>query len=350
MTNSTEHRTVRRHVNDAPPPASQRAPAQWSVRNASLTAGIALLLMSVVAIFGNVVVVDGLTTQGDAAATAADITASAGMFRLGIVSLIVVIALDVVIAWALYRVFSPVNASLSMLAAIMRLVYSAVFMVAIGELLGVIRLLSDEGNRAVLGTEQVQIQTMQGMTSFNDIWYVGQFLFGLNLLLLGYLAYRSGYVPRLLGALLVISGLGYAIDSFGAVLSEGPWTDITTFTFLGEFLLALWLVIRARGVAAGAAELEADATPEARHGCGQHLSEDRWIQDEVGPAFSRGELRPPHFHSGRLNQADRRRAVLCDDLVEPRDLDPAPVRESWSSQGPMHMCQLRRTRKKRAMS
>ena len=261
MTNSTEHRTVQRYADDAPLPATPRATAKWSVRNASLTAGIALLLMSVVAIFGNVVVVDGLTTQGDAAATAADITASAGMFRLGIVSLIVVIALDVVIAWALYRVFSPVNASLSMLAAIMRLVYTAVFMVAIGELVGVVRLLSDEGNRAVLGTEQVQVMAMQGMTSFNDIWYVGQFLFGLTLLLLGYLAYRSGYIPRLLGVLLVISGLGYATDSFGAVLSEGPWTDITTFTFLGEFLLALWLVIRASSVAAGAAELEAAPAP-----------------------------------------------------------------------------------------
>ena len=148
-----------------------------------------------------------------------------------------------------------------MLAAIMRLVYSAVFMVAIGELLGVVRLLSDEGNRAVLGTDQVQVMAMQGMTSFNDIWYVGQFLFGLTLLLLGYLAYRSGYVPRLLGVLLVISGLGYATDSFGAVLSEGPWTDITTFTFLGEFLLALWLVIRAGSVAAGAAEFEGTPAP-----------------------------------------------------------------------------------------
>ena len=54
--------------------------------------------MSVVAIFGNVVVVDGLVTEGDAAQTAADITACAGFFRLGIASLIVVIALDVVVA------------------------------------------------------------------------------------------------------------------------------------------------------------------------------------------------------------------------------------------------------------
>ena len=103
--------------------------------------------MSVVAIFGNVVVVDGLVTEGDATQTAADIMASVGLFRLGIASLIVVIALDVVVAWALYRVFSPVSKSLSMLAAALRLVYSGVFMVAIGQLLGVVRLLSNDGNR-----------------------------------------------------------------------------------------------------------------------------------------------------------------------------------------------------------
>jgi len=254
MANQTEDLAVPRHPSHAP--ASLREPGQWSIRNASLTAGIALLLMVVVAIFGNVVVVNGLWTEGDGAQTAADITASAGMFRLGIVSLIMVIALDVVIAWALYRVFSPVNASLSMLAATMRLVYSAVFMVAIGSLLSVSRLLSDEGNRTVLGADQVAVQTLQGLTAFKDIWYVGQFLFGLHLLLIGYLAYRSGYIPRLLGVLLAIAGLGYATDSLGAVLSENTWTDISGFTFLGEFLLAIWLVIRARRIADSVAASE----------------------------------------------------------------------------------------------
>lgn len=256
MTKRTDDLPVQRPSSDMPPPAPSRAPAQWSIHGASLTAGIALLVMSAVAIFGQVVVVDGLMTEGDPAQTATDVTASAGLFRLGIVSLIVVIALDVVVAWALYRVFSAVNMSLSVLAATMRLVYSAVFMVAIGQLLGVSRLLSDDGNRAVLGAEHIQIQAMQGLTAFKDIWYVGQFLFGLHLLLIGYLAYRSGYIPRILGGLLVIAGLGYATDSFGAVLSQDPWTDISAFTFLGEFLLAIWLVIRARGVAAGAAALE----------------------------------------------------------------------------------------------
>lgn len=248
MSNRTQAPSRRRHSGhlDA---ATGTPAAQWSIRSASLTAGIALLLMSVVAVLGKVVIIDGLVTQGDPARTASDLTASAGMFRLGIASLVVVIALDVVVAWALYRVFSPVNASLSMLAATMRLVYSAVFMVAIGELLGVSRLLDDDGHRAVLGSDQVDVQAMEGITAFNDIWFVSQFLFGLHLLLIGYLAFRSGYIPRVLGALLAIAGLGYAIDSLGAVLSEGPWTAVSSFTFLGEFLLALWLVVRARQIA-----------------------------------------------------------------------------------------------------
>ena len=131
-------------------------------------------------------------------------------------------------------------------------------MVAFAPLLGVIRLLSNDGNRAVFGADQVNAQAMLGITAFNDIWYAGLFLFGLHLLLIGYLAYRSGYVPRLLGVLLAIAGLGYAADSLAAVLSQGTWTDISSFTFLGEFLLALWLVIRARRIAASTSALHGE--------------------------------------------------------------------------------------------
>jgi Domain of unknown function (DUF4386) len=256
MTNRTKSPPVQQHPSEARPPVSARWADHWSLRNASITAGVALLLMSAVAIFGNVVAVDGLVTEGVAARTATNVMASQGVFRLGIASLIVVVVLDVVVAWALYRVFSPVNASLSILAAALRLVYAGVFMVAIGQLLGVIRLLSDDSYRAVLGIDQMQAQAMLGIAAFNDIWYVGQFLFGLHLLLIGYLAYRSHYIPRLLGVLLVIAGLGYATDSMGAVLSLGLRTDISSFTFIGEFLLALWLLIRARRIAVTASALE----------------------------------------------------------------------------------------------
>jgi hypothetical protein len=117
---------------------------------------------------------------------------------------------------------------------------------------------------AVFGADQVNAQAMLEITAFNDIWYVGQFLFGLHLLLIGYLAYRSGYVPRLLGVLIAISGLGYAADSLGAVLSQGSWTDITSFTFIGEFLLALWLLIRARRIAESTSTLDQEPLTVSR--------------------------------------------------------------------------------------
>jgi hypothetical protein len=264
MTSYTEHQPAPQQARDARPPVSRSVAADWSIRTASITAGVALLLMSIVAIFGKVVVVDGLVTEGNAAQTAADIVASEGLFRLGIASLVVVIALDVVVAWALYRVFRPVSNSLSMLAAMLRLVYSGVFMVAIAELLGVVRLLSNDGSVAVFGPDQLNAQAMLGISAFNDIWFVGQFLFGLHLLVIGYLAYRSGYVPRVLGALLAIAGLGYAADSLGAVISSGSWTDISSLTFVGEFLLALWLLIRARRIAASASALEEQPITVAR--------------------------------------------------------------------------------------
>jgi hypothetical protein len=252
MTVRAESPTTQHQPNDARPHSARRSADGWSIRTASTTAGVGLLLMSAFAGFGKFVALDGLVTEGNATQTAKDILASQGVFRLGIASLILVVALDVVIAWALYRVFSPVNKGLSILAAAMRLVYAGVFMVAIAQLPGVLRLLTDDRNRALFGADQVNAQASLGLAAFTDIWYVSQFLFGLHLLIEGYLAYRSGYVPRVLGALLAVAGLGYATDSLGAILSQGSWTAVSSFTFLGEFLLALWLLIRARRMAASA--------------------------------------------------------------------------------------------------
>jgi hypothetical protein len=258
MTNRTEDPPVQQYARERPPPARQGLDVDWSMRNASMTTGVGLLLMSALAGFGKFVALDGLVTEGNAAQTANDVVASEGLFRLGIVSLIMVIALDVVVAWALYRVFSPVSRSISMLAAALRLVYAGVFLVAIGQLLGVLRLLSNDGYLGVFSADQVHAQALLGITAFSDLWYVGLFLFGLHLLVVGYLAYRSGYVPRLLGALLAIAGLGYAADSLGVVLSQGSWTDISSFTFIGEFLLALWLLIRGRRLTVSASARHED--------------------------------------------------------------------------------------------
>jgi hypothetical protein len=245
MMNRTRQPVGQRYTGDAPPAGLEPDPDR-AIRNASLTAGVGLLLMSVLAGFGYFAAVEGLVTPGDAAQTARDISASEGLFRLGIVSLFLVIALDVVVAWGLYRVFDPVSHGLSLLAAWLRIVFAGVFMVAISQLVGVPRLLGNEDYLAVFGADQLQAQALLRINAFTDIWDAGLFLFGLHLLVIGYLAYRSGYVPRLLGILLGIAGFGYVFDSLVAVLYPSPLIEVATFTFVGEFLLALWLVIRGR--------------------------------------------------------------------------------------------------------
>ena len=87
--------------------------------------------MAALAGFGYNFAVHGLITPGDAARTAQQITAHEGLFGACIASLFLAAILDVVVAWALYRVFRPVSQRLSALAAWLRVVYAGVFAVAI---------------------------------------------------------------------------------------------------------------------------------------------------------------------------------------------------------------------------
>jgi Domain of unknown function (DUF4386) len=216
------------------------------IRRAALVAGVGLMLMAALAGVANILVLQGLITPGDAVKTAADITGSETAFRLGVVGLYVVAVLDVVIAWALRRVFNPVNRDLSRLAAWLRLAYAGVFLVALSQLAGIPPTLNGAGYSSAFTPEQRPAQALLKIDTFNDVWSAGLILFALHLVLIGYLAYRSGYVPRLIGVLLVIAGIGYAFDSVVTVFSDGSPFAVSTVTFLGEFLLGVWLLVRGR--------------------------------------------------------------------------------------------------------
>ena len=207
-----------------------------AIRKASTIAGVGLLLMSVLSGFGYLVAVKGLVVPGNAARTANKVASHEGLFRFGILSLYLVAALDVVVAWALYRVFKPVSDALSRLAAWLRVAYACVFVVAISQLVGVL---------------SVHSEALGHISSFTNVWDAGLVLFGLNLFILAYLAYRSGYVSRLLGVLLAIAGFGYVFDSAVRALAGGSSSDVSAITGIGEFVFALWLVIRGRRITLG---------------------------------------------------------------------------------------------------
>jgi len=211
MTTATlNHRSIRRaQVQITVRHGVDRTPA---VRKASITVGAGLLLMSVLSGFGYFVAVKGLTTAGNAALTAQKIAAHKDLFRFGIVSLFLVAALDVVVAWALYRAFTPVSEAISKLAAVLRTAYAGIFVIAVSRLIGVLDL---------LGTNQQRSAVLGRINNFTNIWDAGPVLFGLHLLVVAYLAYRSGFVPKVLGVLLGLAGLGYLFDSLSAAFTDG---------------------------------------------------------------------------------------------------------------------------------
>jgi Domain of unknown function (DUF4386) len=211
-------------------------PGTWSFRTASLVAGVALAVMAVVAGLSTFGAVEALITPGDAVATARDIAAAEPVFRLGIAGLLLVVVLDVVVAAGLYVVLAPVSQTGSLLAAWLRVAYAAVFGIAIGQLV------------LALGRLEAPDAALHLIEAFDTLWQIGLILFGTHLLLVGGLTYRSGYLPKILGALLAIAGLGYLVDGLGTVLVAGYVPGVAQVTFVGEVVLIFWLLIKGRRI------------------------------------------------------------------------------------------------------
>ncbi len=110
------------------------------------------------------------------------------------------------------------------------------------------RLLTDADSLEALGTGQLNAQVMMSVAAFNDGWDAALAIFGLHLLVLGYLVFKSGYIPRVLGILVMIAGLGYMFDSVLAVLFPGFSIEVALFTFIGDVLLMGWLLWKGLGL------------------------------------------------------------------------------------------------------
>lgn len=231
----------------ATPPIST-ATSHPTMRMPALVAGIGTLLLAVLSGWANFGVIEALVTEGNAAQTAQDILAAEATFRLGVVCLLLTAMLDVVVAWALRAFFAPVHRAVSTLAAWLRTVYAGVFALAITHLAGALNVLENAEAATALSSEQVQAEAFQRIESFHLVWDLGLVLFGLHLLAIGYLAFRSNYVPRLLGLLVAVAGFGYVTDSLGALLVPGSLPEVAAFTFVGEVLLLIWLLARGRNV------------------------------------------------------------------------------------------------------
>lgn len=91
---------------------------------------------------------------------------------------------------------------------------------------------------------------------FNQEWAFSLIIFGLHLLIIGYLMFKAGFMKRILGILLIIASLGYLVDGFGQVLSSDYHAIIAQYTFIGELVLIFWLLISGWKVEYGKKKIE----------------------------------------------------------------------------------------------
>lgn len=217
--------------------------------------GFGLLLMALVAVFANFFVIERFIIPGDAAATVTNLTDNELLFRLAIASFVIVLVLDVIISWALYSLLKQVNKSFALLATLFRLTYTAIFTASIFNFLSVLQLINEASYLALLETNQLHAQVMLLIDAFRNGWLIGLVFFGVHLLLIGYLVFKSGFMPKLLGILVMLAGLGYLIDSFAKIILSN-YSDFETMFVLivaipgaiGELALAVWLLVKGKKI------------------------------------------------------------------------------------------------------
>jgi Domain of unknown function (DUF4386) len=219
-------------------PASHRSPRldfrTWSPATASLASGLGLLAMVVLMTAGYFGAVVPLITPGDAAKTAADISQSGMVYLAGVLAIFLVTLIDVLAAVAWFALFKNVNRKLSAVAAWMRVTFAGLFAVATSHLAYAYTVL-----------DQPEL-ALHAIESFRTIWLISLGLFGLYLILIGYLEFRSTFVPKVFGVLLVISGTGYIIDAIGVAFVDGFAPMYGLFAIIGETAAIFWLLIKGR--------------------------------------------------------------------------------------------------------
>jgi hypothetical protein len=220
-------------------------PTGVSPRVAALVAGFAYLLSPIT--YAEFTIMPKLVIPGNPDQTVLNISTHTGLLSVAIVCYLVTFVEDIVIAWGLYILLAPVNRAISLLAAWFRILYTAVAFSGLLNLV-TIRALFDTGDGPKLfGPGPLSAQVALLLHAFRSTWSFSLIIFGVHLILVGALLFQSRYMPaiysRILGAIVVIDGLGWLLNDLQPYLYPAIDTSALFITFFGELVLMLWLLI-----------------------------------------------------------------------------------------------------------
>ena len=197
-----------------------------SKRKAARVVGSGLLTMFFLGPLAILFILSNLIVPGDTITTINNIKANELLFGIGIAIYLIILILDMVVALALYIVLKPGNKNLSLLMAVSRLIYAAIVVIS---LLALVLLFVDAYSYGLL---------------------IAYIFFIFHLLVLGFLVFKSGYIPRSLGVLLIIASFCYLILNYGEFLLPRELYDIIFMIAMlpatfAEISLGLWLLLKA---------------------------------------------------------------------------------------------------------
>lgn len=217
------------------------------VNRTARTAGLLYLVVVVTGIFSLGYVPSQVVVQNDASATVGNITASEPLFRLGILAGLICYTAFLMLPFVLYRLLSPLSNRAAVLMVAFAVTSVPISFVNLLNKIQILSILSNTSYVQAVTTEHLHAQVMLLLDAYGNGILVSKVFWGLWLFPFGYLMFKSGLFPRVLGVLLMVGCLGYLIDVFGSVLFPGySKTTIARFVTrpasLGEIGTCLWLL------------------------------------------------------------------------------------------------------------
>lgn len=211
-------------------------------------AGLLYLLIIVCGLFSEMFVRASIIVPGDAAATAANIISSNGLFRLGFASDIIMALCDVSIGVIFYMLLKPVNKTLALLAAFLRLAQTAIIGMNLLNHFSAVIILDNPEYLNAFGAEELYAKASLFLEMHKYGYLISGVFFGVNCLITGYLFFKSQYFPKVLGVMLMMASFGYMINSFTNFLAP-DYTAISDMILLitaviTELTICVWLLIK----------------------------------------------------------------------------------------------------------
>lgn len=214
-----------------------------SINKTARFAGLLYLVLAIVSAFGLIYVPSMILVPGDSAATAMNIVASESLFRLGFVGNLLAFTVNIFVAVLLYKLLEPVNKMMASLMVVLISVGIAIAMLNELNQFAALLLLSGSDYLAAFTTDQLQAFASLFLEMYAHGFVLAHIFFGLWLFPMGVLVIKSGFIPKVIGVFLLIAGVGYVVDFTLFFLAPGITVKVSEYTFVGEVLLLLWLLV-----------------------------------------------------------------------------------------------------------